>query len=407
MTGVYESRLDLQGAFPDIGGEDRERFLHWAQNTGPKEMGYDPRLAGLGDSGVVVEQPVEYSQLILRLKQIVRHSLPADAVVAVISKGDRELLDLEGRSARHFPQTETGQYAGHYPRDGADALNLLRSQLQQGAEYMIIPATSLWWLDHYAEMNRYLQEHCKLIVDEPGICRIFLLGKMAPFAEETPEQRVDRILQQRAAQVDELMADNLQLRSKLREMEMLQRGDQSEDVTVFWRSKIVTPTTELILPPKPRVLSTGDIRWLSHDTTGRLVSIILPVHISIETLKDLLPRLASQNSSDCIEVIGFLVETSEALQKQFEDFGVTVIGLSPADPCVINQNSARNLAAKHARGQILVFLGEQTIPADDQWLANLVVPLDHNATLAGVCSELHLPPSRFLRVRRRAGSDGK
>ena len=41
--------------------------------------------------------------------------MPADATVLVASKGDAELLKLDGRTAWHFPQTLEGVYAGAHP----------------------------------------------------------------------------------------------------------------------------------------------------------------------------------------------------------------------------------------------------------------------------------------------------
>ena len=37
--------------------------------------------------------------------------------MAVISKGDEALLNLDGRKAWHFPQDEQGSYLGYHPPD--------------------------------------------------------------------------------------------------------------------------------------------------------------------------------------------------------------------------------------------------------------------------------------------------
>jgi hypothetical protein len=43
---IYELRLDLQNAFPDPGGADRERFLNWMRSSGAQEHGIAPEFLG-------------------------------------------------------------------------------------------------------------------------------------------------------------------------------------------------------------------------------------------------------------------------------------------------------------------------------------------------------------------------
>src|SRR5712691_8361294 len=61
-----------------------------------------------------------YRQSIREIKAIVRRTLPSDARVIVVSRGDPELLKLKGRHAWHFPQTEEGVYAGQNPANSQE-----------------------------------------------------------------------------------------------------------------------------------------------------------------------------------------------------------------------------------------------------------------------------------------------
>jgi hypothetical protein len=45
------------------------------------------------------------------------------------------------------------------------------------------------------------------------------------------------------------------------------------------------------------------------------------------------------------------------------------------DRAVLDHGGTRNLGAKQARGEILVFLTQDATPADDLWLENLVAPI--------------------------------
>jgi GT2 family glycosyltransferase len=117
-----------------------------------------------------------YRQLAERVCEIVRASVPADATVIVVSKGDDELLDLGLRRAWHFPQDDEGAYAGYYPADSTEAIIQLERLRDRGGEYLVIPRSALWWLDYYGELRQYLQSRCRLVVHRDDACVIFGLA---------------------------------------------------------------------------------------------------------------------------------------------------------------------------------------------------------------------------------------
>ncbi len=83
-------------------------------------------------------------------------AVPAGARIAVISKGDSELLRLDGHQAWHFPEGEDGTYAGHYPADSDACIAELERMRAKGAEHLVIPETARWWLLHYAQFGEHL-----------------------------------------------------------------------------------------------------------------------------------------------------------------------------------------------------------------------------------------------------------
>jgi glycosyltransferase involved in cell wall biosynthesis len=99
----------------------------------------------------------DYRQLPARLREAVQSAVPPGATVLVVSKGDATLLDLDGRSAWHFPCDEAGAYAGYYPADGRAAVAHLEALRARGAGYLLFPNTAYWWLVHYADLRRHLQ----------------------------------------------------------------------------------------------------------------------------------------------------------------------------------------------------------------------------------------------------------
>ena len=91
------------------------------------------------------------------LQRVVRSSVPAGSVVAVISKGDDQLLDFgSGVTGWHFPRSDHGGYAGHYPADSAEATGHLEALRCAGAQYLLVPSTASWWMEHYADFARHL-----------------------------------------------------------------------------------------------------------------------------------------------------------------------------------------------------------------------------------------------------------
>lgn len=121
----------------------------------------------------------QYGELVDRVRDRIRLHVPPGSVVLVASKGDEALVRLDGYRAWHFPQTETGVYAGHYPADSASAIAHLRDLWCCGARYLVFPWTARWWLDHYAGLATHLHTaHARIVADE-GVCLIFELHETA------------------------------------------------------------------------------------------------------------------------------------------------------------------------------------------------------------------------------------
>jgi glycosyltransferase involved in cell wall biosynthesis len=120
---------------------------------------------------------LRYQRLLGRIRATVRAALPARATVLVVSRGDGELLKLDGATGWHFPQQEGGTYAGHNPADGAEAIRHLEELRCRGAEFLLFPATALWWLDHYHDFRRHLESHYSAVVRQDDVCLIFALSQ--------------------------------------------------------------------------------------------------------------------------------------------------------------------------------------------------------------------------------------
>jgi glycosyltransferase involved in cell wall biosynthesis len=119
-------------------------------------------------------EPAPYA-LAERLRAVVSTAVPPGSVVAVVSRGDDRLLRLDIGSGWHFPQTEHGVYAGHHPENSSEAIDHLEALRTRGATHLVIPCTSFWWLEHYADFTVHLTQRYHLIAFLDDTCVVFSL----------------------------------------------------------------------------------------------------------------------------------------------------------------------------------------------------------------------------------------
>jgi hypothetical protein len=143
--------------------------------------------------------PEHYRELVRQVRDCVRLHVPPGSVVLMASKGDEDLVDLKGYRAWHFPQSDVGVYAGHYPANSAEAIAHLRRLQARGAQYLVFPWTSRWWLEHYGALATHLQTVHDLRISEDGVCLVFALNEAAvedgdladPVADPLPDAAPD------------------------------------------------------------------------------------------------------------------------------------------------------------------------------------------------------------------------
>jgi GT2 family glycosyltransferase len=115
-----------------------------------------------------------YTTMKRRIQQLVRTSLPGDDPLIVVSKGDEDLVWLNGHPGWHFPQTADGTWAGHHPGSSEEAIAELETLCDRGGRYLIVPESSRWWLEHYTGLRRYLERSAAEVVDDES-CVVFRL----------------------------------------------------------------------------------------------------------------------------------------------------------------------------------------------------------------------------------------
>lgn len=165
----------------------------------------------------------DYPQLIARVKEAVRAAVPAGAIVAVVSKGDEELLRLEGRKGWHFPQRDDGVYAGHYPLDSAAAIAHVEALRAKGAQFLLFPSTAFWWLDHYKELRQHLESRYRAVVRHEETCLIFALREGSSSGNRPDSSGKDQLNQHLIRQLREIVTNLLPADAKVL---VVSKGDE-------------------------------------------------------------------------------------------------------------------------------------------------------------------------------------
>jgi hypothetical protein len=259
-----------------------------------------------------------YRQLVRRIRETVRTTLPPDATVLVVSKGDQALLDVYGREARHFPQAADGRYSGYYPKRGLSAVAHLEAVRARGGGYLLVPATSLWWLDHYPELHRHLQRRYRCVLADPDTCILYSLTD-GPSPGERPLAELEELVEEETGFSGRELAildwdSGLPLESELPHQKIfppppavdgLPYLDATVDVVVTRGDprrvsearRVASLAVVSVTGPDPasdgRASAQVAIEWKQSSTAARLpsVSIVIPTHDGAELTRACLASL--------------------------------------------------------------------------------------------------------------------
>ncbi len=167
------------GGAPDeseaSGGFDRVAFLSRVRATEEEIRQLQAEAAPV--TGVEPSASLGYGNLVERVRGEVEAHVPVDSAVLVISRGDRELIRFRDRRGAHFPQDGDGGYAGHHPADSDEAIAALERLRGNGAQFLVVPPPSAWWLDHYDGFARHLERYPLLTTKD---CEIYDLSGGEP-----------------------------------------------------------------------------------------------------------------------------------------------------------------------------------------------------------------------------------
>lgn len=132
--------------------------------------------------------PAVYRKLKRRLRRLIAGALPAGGRVAVVSRGDEDLLDLPGCVTEHFPRHPDGGWLGFYPGDGIAAIAHFEWVRAEGAEYLLFPDTARWWLEEMPRFAEHLRARGSVLAAEEGVGELYALHAHARDADTWPHR---------------------------------------------------------------------------------------------------------------------------------------------------------------------------------------------------------------------------
>lgn len=171
---------------PRSAEEGHRRLLERVRDVELQIHDLQARLAGTNGVGVrgrdnrrppfAASDSLRYRHLMKAIRKVVAEQVPEGATIAVISRGDDEMLDLGGHPAWHFPREGDGTYLGYHPHDSAQAIGHLEALRREGAQYLLLPPTAYWWLDHYRNFALHLEQRYRRLTRQEDGCLLFELS---------------------------------------------------------------------------------------------------------------------------------------------------------------------------------------------------------------------------------------
>lgn len=327
-------------------------------------------------------QRSEYRRLRRELRSFVAEALPADSHLAVVSKGDDEMIRLPGFIAEHFPRALGGGYAGYYPQDGTAAIAHLEWVRSTGVEFLVFPHTSEWWLDAYPKLRSHLERTCRVADREPEVGIVYDLRARARGAANGWQQVGDLL---------DAWEDQLGFAPALLDWESgADLADRLPGRSVFTAPRgaktlpYVDGTVELVAVKQGRAPRESEARRVAKlalltCTNGEVqsveyrdgpppalpsTSIVIPtyngVHQLLPCIRALDATLGDHFGGEVLVVDdGGTPETQHALSDLEQRYSWLRVVRSARNQGFI---ASCNRGAEEARGEVVVFLNDDTIP---------------------------------------------
>lgn len=347
-----------------------------------------------------------YRQTVRGVRDLVKDHVPPGGIVAIVSKGDDELLRQRRCTAWHFPRDQRGGYLGYHPAGDIAAIANLETVRAAGATHLVVPETHSWWLSSYPGFHRHLGRTARLVESRPGAGAVYDLtpraDQPAAAAERLAEAlgRPPRVLAWNLERAAEALPEATVFAPPDRSSASLPHIDRSIDVVAVDRPSPAQLDEARRVARVAVVDVTGDpvVEWIDRPIVAEppSVSIVMPVHgswpVTQACLRALLPSLPA----------GWPVEVIVVDDASADETPDRLAAIAAGDRRLVVLRNDRNLGfvgtcnrgAAAATGEFLVFLNNDTVPLPG-WLPPLIRTFASFPAAAAVGGKLLFPDGRL------------
>lgn len=338
----------------------------------------------------VSPEKARYARMRERIGAAIADAIPFGATVLIASKGDENLLRLAGRRAWHFPRTADGSYAWYYPGDSGSAIGQLEALRSQGADYLVFPASSVWWLTHYSDFRRHLESCYRRVLNDKETCIAFSLREK-PTDQHGVRAVMERVLaelQDRAPSAsildwtgNSVLATQLNgqiVFSPLQSTPPLPYVNRSADVVVVRHPDRATlrEARRIAASAVIKVNGAGDaeVEWIDHQLARAASASIVIVHRdriarTERCLAALFETIQPSLDVKFIVVDDASTDESASVLKRLSNRDARLQIVRNTRP--LGVVASRNRGAKRVTSEFVVFLDGDTLPTPG-WLQPLL-----------------------------------
>lgn len=193
------------------------------------------RVAELSQELEQANKRVAYERMREQFRHFVQDVTPETSNVLVMTKGDPELLSIPGRRTGHFPQGAGGEYSGAHPANSSEAIGHLQALIASGGDFVAIPETSLWWLEHYEEFTAHLTSVGRLLAFRAGVGVVYALTDGAE-----PTVRLSVAKKSSGARRSAVEREVIRLRQAVDDLTRSNRLDQDANYIIRLLQRLLT-----------------------------------------------------------------------------------------------------------------------------------------------------------------------
>jgi rhamnosyltransferase len=139
-----------------------------------------------------------------------------------------------------------------------------------------------------------------------------------------------------------------------------------------------------------------------------VISVVIPVRNGGEPMRRCLEAIRGQRVADEVEIVAVDSGSTDGTQDLVRSFEGRVHEIAPED---FNHGETRNLGARLAAGEIVVYTVDDALPTDERWLDRLTAPLRERNGIAGTYSRQvayeTAPPHQSFYIEHRYGPEAR